>query len=572
MIRLIRNRTLRVCIAFALGLTTVSGTYADPPAPEAVDAALQQLLKLDPPALAARLKELKAELAAAEAAAKDASLKAETAEKEAKALEARIAAVLAGAEALAGLTGEKTAGAMAAGGGGEMMAEAKPAADAPKKPTVNYTDHILPIFRARCFSCHNEDRRRGGLALTTVGLTLEGGSSGPVIEPGAPDSSRLLRLVSGEEEPKMPPSGEPLSAEELEKIRTWISEGAPANADAQVMTAKSKDTTDVEVYIAAKMDGPPPMPEAPLAPAVTTPREGLVARAVAASPGAPLVAVGGDGQVLLYRLDDFSLLGALPFPEGYVYSVSFSVNGHLLVCAGGQEGAAGVVAVYDVKSGERTGVYGETWDTILTADISPDHRMLAVGGPDRKVKVYDTASGEQLFALDAHTDWVLAVKYSPDGELLASADRGGGLYLWQAANGRPVEQLRGHEGAIFDLAYTYDSVLLASAGADGSVQTWDTWKYSRVRNIGNAHAGGALSVDYANDGRLVTTGQDGEVKVWGNDGKVAKAYEPLEDWGYAASFGGDGALVLAGSWQGRIAVWDAESGERRATLSTVVTE
>ncbi|MCH2584538.1 MAG: hypothetical protein MK138_07210, partial [Planctomycetes bacterium] len=67
---------------------------------------------------------------------------------------------------------------------------------ASKDARVTYDDHISEIFRSQCFKCHNQDRKKGGLALNTYGLTMEGGSSGKVIKPGEPDSSRLFALIS----------------------------------------------------------------------------------------------------------------------------------------------------------------------------------------------------------------------------------------------------------------------------------------------------------------------------------------------------------------------------------------
>ncbi|MDX9973592.1 MAG: hypothetical protein RBU21_11465, partial [FCB group bacterium] len=107
----------------------------------------------------------------------------------------------------------------------------------------------------------------------------------------------------------------------------------------------------------------------------------------------------------------------------------------------------------------------------------------------------------------------------------------------------------------------------ASAGADGKVMFWDTWKYKKAREI-SAHGNGVLSVDFAANGELVTTGADKLTKRWDAAGKEAKAYEALPDWGYQARFSGDGTLVLAGAWTGDVFVWNAASGERAAALTT----
>ncbi len=556
-------------LTFGIGSVPV---YSDPPAPEVIDAAVDKLLTLDPAVVKSRMDEYKKQSEKLAGDAAKLKQQAEELDKKAQGIAAQLEQLKAASAAL-----------NAAFGGAEEKAMAKAEVPAPApaepamemkeeaaaKPAVNYQDNILPILKQRCAKCHNLDKRRSGLAVDTYANLMEGGSSGAVITPGQPSESRLFKLVSWLEEPNMPPSGDQLTADQLTLIEKWIELGAPADANAKVAMKKQEEPKeDAAIFVAAEIvDGPPPMPEAQLAAPAPEFAKSVVARAVATSPRAPLAAVAGYHQVLLYDLSNFALLGALPFPEGDIYAMTFSVNGEVLVAGGGIEGDSGRVAVWNVRKGERVGTYGDEYDSIMAVDISPDHRMLALGGPSKVVKVYSVEDGSLLYRLTDHTDWIYAVKFSPDGELLATADRSGGLLLWQAANGRAVEALRGHTDAIQDLAYSADSTLLASASSDGTVRLWDTWKYKQIRSF-NAHSGGVLSVDFSANNELVTTGVDKLTKRWNTSGKELAKYQPLHDWGYTARFGAQGSLVLAGSWTGRIAVWDVASGNQVAEVYT----
>ena len=559
-----------MCVALIAMLAVPSPILAqDVPASEQIDGLLDQLVTLDPAQIAEKLTEYKTQLGDVEAQSADAKAQAEALETRAGELKQKLESLEATIGALAKTLLPQPApeAAMATAdapmAGGEPMAAAEGAA-----PEVNFADHIKPIFQQRCLRCHNDDARKSGLSLTTLAGVLEGGSSGPVVEAGQPDASRLFRLISGQEEPNMPPSGDPLAPEELELIEKWIALGAPADANAKVMASSAPaDAEQAAVFVAARMDGPPPMPESPLPAAHALQRRGVVARAIATSPTAPLAAIGSDRQILIYNLDTLQLMGALPFEEGDIFTLSYSVNGELLVAGGGEEGHSGCAVIWNMRTGERLGKFAEGYDTVLAADLSPDHRLLAVGGPNMKVRVISTADGTELYKLDPHTDWIYAVKFSSDGELLATADRAGGLYVWQATTGRLAENLRGHEGAIHALTYSADSSVLATAGADGTVRLWDTWSYKQIRSF-NAHGGGVLDVAFAANGELVSTGIDGATKRWGQDGKELATYEALPDWGYQAVFGDGDKLVLAGTWTGEIAVWNKDTGERAASLST----
>ena len=92
--------------------------------------------------------------------------------------------------------------------------------------------------------------------------------------------------------------------------------------------------------------------------------------------------------------------------------------------------------VYDVTTGKRVTEIGDEVDIVLAADISPDHKLVALGGPSKLVRVYATADGSVVREIKKHTDWVTAVEFSPDGVLLATGDRNGGLFAWEAGTGR----------------------------------------------------------------------------------------------------------------------------------------
>lgn len=92
---------------------------------------------------------------------------------------------------------------------------------------------VLPVFLMRCVTCHGMRRQEGGLDLRTLSSRLKGGHSGPALVPGQPQKSLLYqRVISGE----MPPPEllyanrvRPPSEDEVELLRQWIADGAPAS-------------------------------------------------------------------------------------------------------------------------------------------------------------------------------------------------------------------------------------------------------------------------------------------------------------------------------------------------------
>src|SRR3954467_5744184 len=93
-------------------------------------------------------------------------------------------------------------------------------ADTPTK--VTYNDQILPIFRNACLNCHNPDKKKAGLDLTTYGATMVGSENGPVLKPGSADGSLIFKVCAQTEDPKMPPKGDKLTDAELTMLKNWI--------------------------------------------------------------------------------------------------------------------------------------------------------------------------------------------------------------------------------------------------------------------------------------------------------------------------------------------------------------
>ncbi|MGB7158485.1 MAG: c-type cytochrome domain-containing protein, partial [Tepidisphaeraceae bacterium] len=432
---------------------------------------------------------------------------------------------------------------------------------------VTYQDHILPILRNSCLNCHNADKKKADLDLSTYAGAMAGGGSGKAIEPLSPEGSLLYRLITHAEEPQMPPKGGKLPEKDLNTIKAWIAGGVLDNAGSTAMASnKPKLDLTVAVNAAGKPDGPPPMPaDLLLEPVVHTARAGAIT-AIASSPWAPLIAVGGQKQVLLYNPQSQDLLGVLPFPEGLPNVLRFARSGKLLLVGGGEGATSGKVALYDITTGNRITELGEEFDAVLAADISSDQSLVALGGPSRIVKVFNVATGAAVKQIKKHTDWVTAVAYSPDAVLLATGDRAGNLHVWEAKSGLSFYTLPGHKQAITELAYRGDSNVLASASEDGSIRLWDMYAGKQIKEIKGAHPGGVLSLAFAHDGRLVSSGRDRKVKLWTADGSPIKESEPFKDIVLRAAFNEDGTLAVAGDWTGEIRVLTAADGKKAGEL------
>ncbi|MGL6073274.1 MAG: c-type cytochrome domain-containing protein [Fimbriiglobus sp.] len=437
-----------------------------------------------------------------------------------------------------------------------------------KNPTFN--DDVLPVIKQHCMNCHSNDKQRGGLNLASHAAMMQGGSSGAVVVPGDPDKSRMFTLTAHKEEPKMPPSGKIPDAQ-IELVRLWIEQGGKETAMSKVsMVAKPKVEIGLKNVGKGKPEGPPPMPIAgklKLDPYVVARRPGAVL-GLAASPWAPLVAVGGQKQVILLHADTGDILGMLPFEHGQINSIKFSRNAKMLLVAGGRGGMSGKAVLYNIATGEKVTEVGSAEnDAILSADLSADQTMIAVGSPSKMVRVYSTADGSVLHSIKKHTDWVTAVEYSPDGVLLATGDRSGGAFVWEAPTAREFHTLRGHTGMISDLSWRPDSNLLVTASLDTTIRQWEMNNGGQVKSWAG-HGAGVESVRYSMDGHIASTGRDKLTKLWDGAGNLKKQFEALPDYGLRVTVSHDNTKVIGGDWGGTLKFFAAADARVLAVADT----
>jgi len=418
---------------------------------------------------------------------------------------------------------------------------------------ITYEDHIKPIFREHCSSCHNNNAKKGGLSLENFQATMAGGSSGEVLVSGDLDSSRLYALTAHKEQPTMPPMQDKIAQAKIDLLKTWIEQGMPENSGSAIRKPMASAAA-ISVAAAGRPEGAPPMPSTVLKQTPLYTAKASSISALGAAPWSPLIAVGGQRQVALYHSMTGQLLGILPFPEGEPQSITFSRDGKLILIGGGRHSVDGFAVLCEISTGNRIAKVGDELDIVMAADISDDNRLIALAGPQKMVRVYDTLTGELKWEQKKHTDWIYAVRFSPDGLLLATADRAAGLMIWESATGKMYADLQAHKNEIRSLAWRPDSGAVVSASLDGTLKMWDM-NESKLLKSWDAHPGGAAAIAIANDGVMVSTGKDRKVKIWDAAGNAAGEMPALDEAGQEVAITVDSKHVVSGDWLGNVRVW-----------------
>jgi WD40 repeat protein len=258
------------------------------------------------------------------------------------------------------------------------------------------------------------------------------------------------------------------------------------------------------------------------------------------------------------------------------HSIGLSKDGTRLV-----SGSSGVsLNVWNVSQSETQRQIDLRRESRFVPDqvaLSPDGKVIAGGGRDNAIKLWDAATGRELFTLTGHRKSIRDLAFSPDNKLLASASQDADVKLWSVTTGQEVKTLTAHSGGVTAIAFSADGRKLVSGSQDKMILIWDIAAGdSDVAYMGNQ--GWVNAVALSPDGkRLASGGEDGELRIWevtsrGPQDEPQVIKRPLFTLSghtgtvNSLTFNAGGKLLISGSSDGSMKLWDVATGKELASL------
>ncbi|MEY2410276.1 MAG: hypothetical protein QOF48_2946 [Verrucomicrobiota bacterium] len=278
-------------------------------------------------------------------------------------------------------------------------------------------------------------------------------------------------------------------------------------------------------------------------------------------------------------------------------ALAFAPNGLLLGSAGHDE----YVKVWDVKSRRLN-----FWHGLKRAEIGflADGSIAMLGesgGKRRGARLIDTGSGKTICELDAEatsmvvsgdgrqifttSDRLLGRRWngsnevdrvaspmrqriygplvaSHDGALLAglTSRNKESACVWQPTNGMRMVDLASPGSVIQAMAFSPDNRQLAAGLRDSTVRIFDTSTGEELRRL-LGHQAEISAVAWARDGRLVSAGKDGTIRVW--DLMMNPDEVVLRSKLQRAVRAPDGRHVAAVDQNGLIVIWNIRESDAR---------
>ncbi|MDS0140034.1 AAA family ATPase [Amycolatopsis sp. 505] len=208
--------------------------------------------------------------------------------------------------------------------------------------------------------------------------------------------------------------------------------------------------------------------------------------------------------------------------------------------------AAASTALYrSLATGLRHVLTGHTAD-VCCARVAQDGRV-ATADEHGTIRIW-SADGTLLHDLTEDREPVSALTFAPDGRL-ASGNTAGRVTVWDA-HGKVIHHLDGTLHQVTSLVFAADG-RLAAAGRH-ALCLWDP-DGQLIRRL--TSDGERTAVVFAPDALLITTGEDGEIRIWGSSGPEQRCFQPTEGSLVTALAVSVDGWIAAGHRNGAVRVW-----------------
>jgi len=275
--------------------------------------------------------------------------------------------------------------------------------------------------------------------------------------------------------------------------------------------------------------------------------------------GKRLASGGGDNTLFLWGEDSEEEVGKLVGPETGTRALAFSPDGRWLASGDGDK----AVRLWDVAGGRLLKVLCSHGGAITVVAFSPDGTLLAVGGQDGRIRLWDVAKGKEWLP-SPDVEPVLTAAFTDGGRRLMLGNSEGVVRQADAATGKVLRRLTvpGNKAA---LLFAPDCRLSAFQIADSTeVRLWDVAVGKELRRLKPPEDANLLG--FGPRGRLLAVGGNRSPVLGLWDTSTGELLRKLDVAATELAFSPNGKVVATPT-QGRIALWEVATGERRCRLA-----
>jgi mono/diheme cytochrome c family protein len=352
---------------------------------------------------------------------------------------------------------------------------------AASQPAGKLAEDAMRLLHNNCLSCHNAEKHKSGLRLTSRENLLKGGDNGAAATSGKPEKSLIVKVLAPDSDPHMPPKKQ-LSTNQIQLVRRWIAAGAPWDEAALARAAGPR----------AVSLGQPPSSWQP-------------ALAIALSPDDTRLAIARGNRILIHDVGgtNFNVIAEVTAHKDAVRSLAWSADGKSLA-----SGAFREITLWNAALEPHWTMSSNILERVGAVAFADD-KLIACDGPAAQsgwVRVFVAQTGAPVTNWQAHADAIYDLAVSPDAKTLATAGADGLVKLWDIASSKELSRIEAHVGAAFGVAFNSNATEVVTVGADKQLKVWDVSSRESFVTINRKHA--FTSVAWSQDGKTVVAGAD----------------------------------------------------------------
>ncbi|MFC1878751.1 AAA family ATPase [Chloroflexota bacterium] len=265
-----------------------------------------------------------------------------------------------------------------------------------------------------------------------------------------------------------------------------------------------------------------------------------------------------DGQHIISRSRDHTLK---------VWNISTALNASLFI--GGSERSKEVLTLQEQTS------------YITAMVVTPDGQHLVISSYDLyPLKLLEVSSRRKVRKFQVHTRPITTLAVTSDGKNVISGCVDKTLKIWELESGRVVNTLKGHTDEITAVVVTPDGQHIISGSRDHTLKVWNISAAlnagivrenelcsEKVRTL-KGHTDEITAVEVTPDGKLVISGSyDKSLKVWDvATGREQRTLQGHKSGVTAVEVTPDGSHVISGSRVGTLKIWDVANIRKVHTL------
>jgi len=191
---------------------------------------------------------------------------------------------------------------------------------------------------------------------------------------------------------------------------------------------------------------------------------------------------------------------------------------------------------------------------LISIAASPDGSLLALGISDNKTQLINPEDGSVVRNLKSnYGGW--SVAFSPDSQYIISGTSQG-ILKWKTASGIWQITNGGQNKTIKSLAFSHDGKTIVGGG-EGFIYFWNVESGELIHKVEEDQYGVVSSLDFSPDDSMVVSGSaDGTVRIW-DAGSATLLKELLGHSSqiFGICFSPDGENIASGANEGTILFW-----------------